>query len=173
MDGFNVGLDGFYKSSHSTLDEGQFGQALILSSFNYKRGEIYGGEITSSYDHGPFSAYGNLAYEWARGTHWRSAQFLFRARRIRVCQESLGFPRPRPAFHRVGRCFIAGGTIGKLPPTFFAGNGLRHALSNSRKFASLRNGQRQFATPHQGHGKDVGSGAVRCCEPARQDSGAT
>src|SRR5207302_1693019 len=44
MEGFNVGLDGFYKSSHSTLDEGQFGQALILSSFNYKRGEIYGGE---------------------------------------------------------------------------------------------------------------------------------
>ncbi|HWX17393.1 MAG TPA: TonB-dependent receptor, partial [Chthoniobacterales bacterium] len=68
MEGFNVGLDGFYKSSHSTLDEGQFGQALILSSFNYKRGEIYGGEFTSSYDHGPFSAYGNLAYEWARGT---------------------------------------------------------------------------------------------------------
>src|SRR5437660_12425196 len=28
-DGFTIGLDGFYKSSHSTLDEGQFGQALI------------------------------------------------------------------------------------------------------------------------------------------------
>src|SRR5882762_6876996 len=77
MEGFNVGLDGFYKSSHSTLDEGQFGQALILSSFNYKRGEIYGGEFTSSYDHGPFSAYFNLGYEWARGTNVSSAQFLF------------------------------------------------------------------------------------------------
>jgi hypothetical protein len=77
MEGFNVGLDGFYKSSHSVLDEGQFGEALILSSFNYKRGEIYGGEFTTSYDHGPFSAYGNLAYEWARGTNVSSAQFLF------------------------------------------------------------------------------------------------
>src|SRR5436305_9237445 len=76
-EGFNIGLDGFYKSSHSTLDEGQFGQALILSSFNYKRGEIYGGEITSSYDHGPFSAYLNAGYEWARGTQVSSAQFLF------------------------------------------------------------------------------------------------
>ena len=56
MEGWNVGLDGFYKSSHSTLDEGQFGQALILSSFNYKRGRIYGGEFTTNYDHGPFSA---------------------------------------------------------------------------------------------------------------------
>ena len=76
-EGFNIGLDGFYKSSHSTLDEGQFGQALILSSFNYKRGEIYGGEFTSSYDHGPFSAYLNAGYEWARGTQVSSAQFLF------------------------------------------------------------------------------------------------
>jgi len=76
-EGFNVGIDGFYKSSHSVLDEGQFGEALILSSFNYKRGEIYGGEFTSSYDHGPFSAYLNVAYEWARGTNVSSAQFLF------------------------------------------------------------------------------------------------
>jgi len=76
-EGFNIGIDGFYKSSHSTLDEGQFGQALILSSFNYKRGEIYGGEITSSYDHGPFSAYFNAGYEWARGTQVSSGQFLF------------------------------------------------------------------------------------------------
>jgi opacity protein-like surface antigen len=76
-EGFNVGIDGFYKSSHSTLDEGQFGQALILSSFNYKRGEIYGGEITSSYDQGPFSVYLNAGYEWARGTQVSSGQFLF------------------------------------------------------------------------------------------------
>jgi outer membrane receptor protein involved in Fe transport len=74
---FRVGLDAYYKSSHSALDEGQFGQALILSSFNYKRGEIYGGEFTSSYDHGPFAAYFNLAYEWARGTNVSSAEFLF------------------------------------------------------------------------------------------------
>src|SRR5438270_1407231 len=76
-DGFNIGIDGFYKSSHSVLDEGQFGQALILSSFNYKRGEIYGAEFTSSYDKGGFSAYLNVAYEWARGTNVSSAQFLF------------------------------------------------------------------------------------------------
>src|SRR5205814_968675 len=77
MEGWTAGLDGFYKSSHSVLDEGQFGEALILSSFNYKRGEIYGGEFTSNYDHGPFSAYLNAAYEWARGTNVSSAQFLF------------------------------------------------------------------------------------------------
>src|SRR5438477_5245695 len=40
MEGWNVGIDGFYKSSDSTLDEGQFGEALIQSSFNYKVGWI-------------------------------------------------------------------------------------------------------------------------------------
>jgi outer membrane receptor protein involved in Fe transport len=76
-EGFNVGVDGFYKSSHDTLDEGQFGQALILSSFNYNRGEIYGGEFTANYDNGGFSAYLNAAYGWARGNVVSSAQFLF------------------------------------------------------------------------------------------------
>ena len=76
-EGLTVGIDGYYKSAHSVLDEGQFGQALILSSFNYKRGEIYGGELTANYDHGPWSAYLNAAYEWARGTNVSSAQFLF------------------------------------------------------------------------------------------------
>ena len=76
-DGLTVGIDGYYKSAHSVLDEGQFGQALILSSFNYKRGEVYGGEFTANYDHGPWSAYLNAAYGWARGTSVSSAQFLF------------------------------------------------------------------------------------------------
>src|SRR5881398_2019101 len=76
-EGFNVGIDGFYKSAHSVLDEGEFGQALILSSFNYKRGEIYGGEFTANYNKGGLSSYLNVGYEWARGTNVSSAQFLF------------------------------------------------------------------------------------------------
>src|SRR5260370_42012512 len=67
-EGFNVGIDGFYKSAHSVLDEGQFGEALILSSFNYNRGWIYGGEFTANYDKGGFSAYLNSAYDRSRGT---------------------------------------------------------------------------------------------------------
>ena len=132
MEGFNVGLDGFYKSSHSTLDEGQFGQALILSSFNYKRGEIYGGEFTSSYDHGPFSAYGNLAYEWARGTHWSSAQFLF-------APDEYAFVKNHWIFLDHDQRFT--GSAGasytwndwKIASDFLYGNGLRHAFVNSRK----------------------------------------
>jgi hypothetical protein len=77
MEGWNAGLDGYYKSTHSQIDDGQFSAAHILSAFNYNRGEIYGLEFTSSYDRGPFSAYLNASYEWARGKNISSAQFLF------------------------------------------------------------------------------------------------
>jgi len=76
-DGFQIGLDGFYKQARNVLDEGQFGQALILSSFNYRQGEIYGGELTASYTHGGFSSYLNVGGEHAQGRHVSSAQFLF------------------------------------------------------------------------------------------------
>jgi len=76
-DDFQIGLDGFYKHARNILDEGQFGQALILSSFNYRDGEIYGGELTASYQHGGFSSYLNIGVEHATGEHVNSAQFLF------------------------------------------------------------------------------------------------
>ena len=153
MEGFNVGLDGFYKSSHSTLDEGQFGQALILSSFNYKRGEIYGGEFTSSYDHGPFSAYGNLGYEWARGTHWSSAQFLF-------APDEFAFVKNHWIFLDHDQRFT--GSAGasytwndwKITSDFLYGNGLRHAFVNSRKLPAYETVnlslQRAFTVPKVG-----------------------
>ena len=74
---FQIGLDGFYKHARNILDEGQFGQALILSSFNYAEGEIYGGELTASYQHAGFSSYLNIGVEHATGEHVSSAQFLF------------------------------------------------------------------------------------------------
>jgi len=46
--GLQVGLDGYYKNARDKLDDGLFGQTLILSVFNYTRGEIYGVEFTSS-----------------------------------------------------------------------------------------------------------------------------
>ena len=54
---FQCRIDGFYKSSHSILDEGQFGQALILSSFNYKRGEFTEANSPPAMITARFSAY--------------------------------------------------------------------------------------------------------------------
>ena len=75
--GLQVGVDGYYKNSVNQLDDGLFGQTLILSAFNYAEGEIYGVEFTASYTTGGFSTYANVAYSDAQGKKWSSAQFLF------------------------------------------------------------------------------------------------
>ena len=74
---FQVGLDGYYKQAKNQLDDGLFGQTLILSAFNYAHGEVYGTELTTAYTDGGFSAYANLAYSVAKGENWNSSQFLF------------------------------------------------------------------------------------------------
>lgn len=131
MEGWNVGLDGFYKSSHSTIDEGQFGPALIFSSFNYKRGRIYGGEFTTNFDHGPISAWGNVAWEWARGTHWSSSQFLF-------SPEDFKFVKNHWIFldHDQRVTSSAGVSYSwkdwKLSPEFLYGYGLRRGFVNTK-----------------------------------------
>jgi outer membrane receptor protein involved in Fe transport len=131
MEGWNVGIDGFYKSSHSTLDEGQFGQALIQSSFNYKRGRIYGGEFTTNYDHGPFSLYGNAAWSWARGVHWSSSQFLFDPAEYAFVNKHWVF-----LDHDQRWTATAGGAYTwqdwRLSSEFLYGSGLRRGFANTK-----------------------------------------
>lgn len=74
---FELGLDGYYKIAKNQLDEGQFGQALIFSPFNYDKGEVYGGELTANYHHEGFAAYANIGYLRAMGTQITSGQFQF------------------------------------------------------------------------------------------------
>jgi outer membrane receptor protein involved in Fe transport len=77
---YQVGLDGYYKISQNTLDDGQFGAAPILSAFNYRRGQICGVELSQNFSQGGFSAYGNIAVEQGIGTQVNSAQaVLFNA----------------------------------------------------------------------------------------------
>jgi outer membrane receptor protein involved in Fe transport len=75
--GLQLGIDGYYKRAKNQLDDGLFGQTLILSAFNYAEGEVYGLELSGSYSTGGFTAYLNLAHSVAKGEDWDSAEFLF------------------------------------------------------------------------------------------------
>jgi len=75
--GLKVAFDAYYKMAHNLIDEGQFGAPIILSGFNYRRGEVHGYEVATSYDHGPLSLYGNMAWSRAIGKDITSAQFNF------------------------------------------------------------------------------------------------
>ncbi|MDE3068433.1 MAG: TonB-dependent receptor [Verrucomicrobiota bacterium] len=62
-----LGVDGYYKTAKDQLDDGLFGQTLILSAFNYAKGRIYGVEFSGSYNQGGFAAYANVAWSVAQG----------------------------------------------------------------------------------------------------------
>ena len=72
-----LGLDGYYKHAVQQIDEGQFGTAIIESPFNYRYGDVYGVEGTTTYVNGGFEAYANAAYSVAKGKKITSSQFLF------------------------------------------------------------------------------------------------
>lgn len=70
-----LGLDTYYKKARDLLDEGQFGAPIILTPFNYRDGYAKGVELSLNYEHGPFSAYANLAISQAKGRDIVSSQF--------------------------------------------------------------------------------------------------
>jgi outer membrane receptor protein involved in Fe transport len=74
---WQVNLDGFYKMANNLVDNGQFGNAVIISPFNYRVGTVYGAELSSTYTEGGFSAFGNFSWVVAKGRDINSQQFLF------------------------------------------------------------------------------------------------
>jgi len=73
----DLGLDAYYKIARDLLDNGQFGQALILSGFNYAKGVSQGIEFSAKFRSGNFQAYANVAVAQEKGTQPVSNQFLF------------------------------------------------------------------------------------------------
>ena len=73
----DLGIDAYYKIAKDLIDNGQFGQALILSGFNYAEGVSQGVEFSAKYHSGNFQAYANLAVGQEKATQPVSNQYLF------------------------------------------------------------------------------------------------
>jgi outer membrane receptor protein involved in Fe transport len=73
----DLGVDAYYKIAQDLIDNGNFGQALVLSAFNYAQGINEGVEFSAKFRSGNFQAYGNLAVAQQRATHVVSNQYLF------------------------------------------------------------------------------------------------
>jgi outer membrane receptor protein involved in Fe transport len=76
LPGLAVGLDAYYKRSTDTLDDGQFGQAVVLNQFNYARGFSRGAELKVKYTLGGFRAYANVSHEITMVKEVVSNQYL-------------------------------------------------------------------------------------------------
>jgi outer membrane receptor protein involved in Fe transport len=77
--GLTVGLDAYYKIATDLLDDGQFGQAVVLTQFNWGHGYSEGAEAKVKYQNGNFSAYANFAFNITRATDPVSNQYLLDA----------------------------------------------------------------------------------------------
>ena len=75
--GLTLGVDGYYKRATNLIDEGQFGSPILLTAFNYGRGDVTGVEFSGTYERGPLSLFGNLSISRAIARHIVSSQFNF------------------------------------------------------------------------------------------------
>ena len=73
----DLGVDAYYKIATDLIDNGNFGQALVLSAFNYAQGYVEGIEFSAKFHSGYFQAYGNLAVGEEKATDVVSNQYLF------------------------------------------------------------------------------------------------
>ena len=74
---WTIGLDNYYRQVNRLQDEGQFGTALIYSTFNYKYGKVRGNELSLNYNNGPITAYFNFSFNRAMGKDVITSQYNF------------------------------------------------------------------------------------------------
>lgn len=79
LPGLTVGVDAYYKDARDMLDDGQFGQAVVLTQFNYARGYSEGAEFKTKYMNGDFKTYANFSFNITRAVDVNSNQYLFDA----------------------------------------------------------------------------------------------
>lgn len=77
LPGLTAGADAYYKIATDLLDDGQFGQAVVLTQFNYAEGYSEGAEFKAKYQNDGFTAYGNFSTNRTKAKDVVSNQYLF------------------------------------------------------------------------------------------------
>jgi outer membrane receptor protein involved in Fe transport len=129
LPGLTAGVDGYYKTATDLLDDGQFGQALVLTAFNYAKGYTYGVEGKIKYDHDGFSVYGNLAWGDEYATQPVSNQYLFDADEYAyISGHYVPTDHSQTWTGSAGASYVWNGTL--LSADMFLGSGLRDGFAN-------------------------------------------
>lgn len=133
LPGLTVGLDGYYKIKRNLLDEGQFGESVVLSPYNYAQGYAWGIELTTAFKSGPLTVYGNATRSQEQGRNLVSSQFFFAPDEIAYIASHRIFTDHNQFWTAsAGASYVFDDGIGKLTPTIDAiyGNGLRKGDPN-------------------------------------------
>ncbi|WP_246725439.1 TonB-dependent receptor [Beijerinckia sp. L45] len=130
LPGLDAGVDVYYKIAKNLLDDGQFGQALVLSAFNYDHATNEGVEFKVNYEQGNFRAYGNVAVAQQKASQVSSNQFLFDP-------DELAFIQNHSIFTDHAQIITASGGLSylyygtRLSVDAIYGSGLRDGFANT------------------------------------------
>jgi len=128
--GLEVGLDAYYKTAADLLDDGQFGQAYVLTAFNYARGINEGVELKASYTNGNLHLYGNLAWAKQIATDVVSNQYLFDPTELNYIANNYVYTdHAQFLTASAGASYLWQGT--KFSASMIYGSGLRDGFANT------------------------------------------
>jgi outer membrane receptor protein involved in Fe transport len=129
LPGLTAGLDAYYKSATDLLDDGQFGQALTLTAFNYARGWNEGVEGKIQYDANNLRLYANVAWGHQYATDVVSNQYLFDADEYAyIANHYIPTDHSQTWSGSAGASYLWSGTTYTADMIF--GSGLRNGFAN-------------------------------------------
>ncbi len=140
-------------------DEGQFGNALIFTPFNYQRGRIYGVEFSGNWRDDRWLLYANLAMSRSTARDIRSAQFTFAADELSyIAHQWIRTDHDQVLTGSAGAVLTAG-EGGRVSTSMLYGSGMRRGFANTDKlspYATVNLGVQQDVT-----GPDRGTWTLR------------
>ena len=122
---WTLGLDAYYRKVQRLQDEGQFGSALIYSTFNYAKGRVKGLELTANYEQGPLSAYFNASLGKAIGERIITSQYNFAPEDLAYVNDHYIFLDHDQKLTSSGGFSYALGHTSKVGADYLFGSGLR------------------------------------------------
>jgi len=134
LPGLTLGIDGYLKWAQDLLDDGQFGQALVLTAFNYAQGYNQGLEFKLNYEQGDFRAYGNLALAKQMATNVVSNQYLFDPDELAfIANHYIYTDHSQTLTASAGASYLWNGV--RFSTDMIAGSGLRAGFANTSTVA--------------------------------------
>jgi outer membrane receptor protein involved in Fe transport len=148
-----VGVDAYYKWARDLIDDGQFGQAYLLSAFNYDKGMVEGIEMKAKYTQGNFTFYTNWSTGFEKAKDVVSNQSFFTPDQLLYLQNNwiytdhtqllTGSAGASYLFADTGKWWL---DDSKISTTMIYGSGLRA----DGPLVNVSNGD-QIASPNGGH----------------------
>lgn len=131
-----LGADAYYRNVKHLQDEGQFGNALIYSAFNYERGRVYGLELSASYKDERLSGYANIGISRALGKGIETGQFNFDPDELAyIADHWVHLDHDQTVAASAGLSYKVGDTT-TLGADVLYGSGLRRGFANSEHLPS-------------------------------------